>query len=497
MNLQLVATEGRLLNLGSPIGKDLTKLFQTYIDQVKAIDSNKAKRKFIRSKSDDIRTSLEKIYTKHLKITPEVVISYQPNMMFACAMYMQDVNLSLIESSDTMRFRKKHTYGVTMSVKKIMERYDELEKMYDPETQSFTVSQLPRYMTYQFYFDPFVAFSIHGCVEASLRNLTAREVTAIMLHELGHMLYGYENLHYWESNAHELDTIIKTSYDSCETLNQKIKFIKELHKEIKVKRKKPTTKEFDMMVKNLPDNAKDNPETKKQCDIVLSHIRDASITGLIYALIVMALTGIETLFAGGYKEKRGETLEHADTKTLAEQYADKFAVRSGYGPDLMSGLELLTQAIHANPYSAWIRGNIATRVFWLYVMLSYRIVPNMFKNLKPYEVHYVRLRSMSREILKNLRTANLSDGEKEFILQQYDKSQKQLHSLWNLLNFPDAIKWVSEVILFSIAPIPMYQLFVNGKIDKRYGRMFKALQELSIAKSRYGQTKLELAMNKK
>lgn len=402
----------------SPFRKELIALFQEQIDFANDTkfdhEGELRDRKFVENSIFDNwvkngAPKFAKIVTKYTGLSIQKIhslgkLAETPSLMYAVCLDIGGINTDAailqqqrMTGNDNGDFNRKNTRE-QLAKMKLADIFDKknskLNVKSDADKKKATISAV--------YFDVSSSF----CMEYFVGNgdkgrsmcFTAEELTAIMMHEIGHAMTTIERfgdayahidrLHRWEVTASNVRDI--------EGAKEVLKQIKEALPEVKKAAKS-----------NFSDDSVINTRYTQLVGLTekvtasLSQVIEGGDAGPFKTFIKMFFLGLAALvmtFAYLYllpfiisvfftdvfqfanyivkhhsnEDKIGDskTSDHAvnsNNKFQAERWADEFSTRHGCGPDLITGLSKITQICEAygNPFNVFIlRNGNSNSIIW-------------------------------------------------------------------------------------------------------------------------------------
>lgn len=277
----------------------------------------------------------------------------------------------------------------------------------------------------------------------TLSNLTARELLACILHEIGHNFdeSGYHMLNYHMTNILNLGLCtIKEKYKNMDYVNkQKERYDKQIKKENN---------------KYYNNTARRKKESKRY----LENIKNNEKVKGIFHFIMFPCTALGFLFYDVLFAPLTQTVTLAGKKS--EIFADSFATAYGYGTDLITALQKLSKVKkYYNPKSGIAKffqdfGQLQTEIFSAFndvhgtnqercMECKRKLMDDLKKNDFPPE--------LKQELLNEIESLNKKYKE----LRSFSESERMvLCTIWRKING----------IIFRGRPAIFHRLFKSNKV---------------------------------
>jgi hypothetical protein len=417
--------------LGSKLGKALEEVFQNVIDYrdrllAKGYKYNLELCKKVydyASRTYKLELVLKDVIKKHANINIyNVMIEYNfvkgLSGVFATIPMDLGATVSNFTDIDTYIDMMEVTAGKkTLNNIKDMDEYVEIEKYMKYVDGSIdlkagtlkpgkpiNISLLILDFNMAFLSEAFVSYIASSKRRNSI--FTAREITAIILHEIGHTMSIIENSYNLYYQFFKINEIIKYKQkyeDKTVTIKNFLKNKDRIRDIIKSFGKNESS-----ILLGVYDKLMAAIKTLQDIDVNFDPNNLSMMGRVIYILTVSILVQLAPLFALGllmalsfyisflvtepeFLHVSGKT---SDTKVTRrnwfhhERAADEFAIRHGYGPELNSGLEKLINMMHASPFTlfgisidALIPNVIKQNVIMGIILIGYDLIRSPLVNL--------------------------------------------------------------------------------------------------------------------
>lgn len=416
---------------GSPLAKDLCTIFQNGIDhRLTYTDTAKMVTGMVQYTNQKIAPAVIACVFKHTGMRMlQFVCSESLDFGFACVQFFGD-KMGFVEYDIALRYSGiatetiLHDYmrenGMPIKTADDMKR---LANALNTTTCMFTNPYKDKYKcSFSLYFDPYAAFLLDIVGHKSVAPLTADEITAIVLHEIGHFV---------TTLARGADAYLKTELYTTST----IKFLKDASPVEKIK--------YAQMV--LPEYRLNAPVTTKLLEQitdaysrgsialdVLGGIVSVVLTGIILA-IGCTCHGVSMLFdmvipPDSFSVRPGNKASDLDglpkQVRYPEELADAYVSKHGLGNALARAVSKLGECSSRIGFGSMYLSNKACGV--LYAMNAFPLLAvGLFFNgditeENTHEKDQSRIARIARETRQVFKDAELSPSERKFYLSAYE-----------------------------------------------------------------------------
>jgi hypothetical protein len=343
---------------------------------------------------------------------------------------------------------------------------------------------------------------------------TYEEMTAIILHEVGHVISSIENLskyvYFTDLTKYMVRSIKKEDVgEISKKLDDKLKTMEDDIKEGKYIVTKKDISAIRRFLFNIVDALRFIPDNTplKHIDNLLSTIVILLANAFIYIFIMIVFLTIKTLvpifdkgedyFRITSKDKRSDETLSNRNKYNIERRADEYVSRHGMGAHLASGLNKLMDfmilknaskmgavAFHKANHHSWLLKTTLGGISFIENSLGTNNIP-----ITTYEDIYARLQRMAQNnmaLFKNkdldpqIRNTYLADTEK--IMAIIEKKRKQISRKINV---------VTDYLIPLSLPANLLSIATTGRLAEDYEKLFKELENLTNNKVYYQATKIQ------
>lgn len=492
---QIVKSMTPVLKTGDALGQEIEALFQIVSDKKESISINEpGTRKRVTEESFQyIIADLEKIIKRHLNL--DISIKYLSDSKTCGVVTIPNSSLLTI-GRDIDHIRLYHTSNTNPKTAsdliKIMEavRRDEVV---DPERL------IKKYFKFELIYDIVGFMCCRSEYNENLSELTAGEVTADILHELGHAI---NNLRRVGSIRSKLE-VAKTHYQyfiENSSNEEKQKLASHLIQVEKTKKQSdPTTigmlEAIPVEIKQADDNSDKASNVKsffKTIVDIWGVLLASTINNFVIILINdMEATGTHKQYIGKdnipFIDQTAQTFKelgvlddlpgHRREFQKSEIEADSFAIKHGYGHHLSSAT---LKVIALNRYTSGAyqrKSKTAYNMSMVYGFIYTVCLPDFEGRL--YEDVGQRIKTNKLELIKYLKT----NGDNPKLVQMYLRSLDLMES--SLLKAEALIKRRNRVAIIRrmftfMSPGWLYKVLISGSF---YDEISKFMQHVETLKN--------------
>lgn len=522
----------------SQLGRDLESIFQDVLDYKESIDYGK------RETTDDAKRlfKIEQVYNYAVKnLVPNFKDVLEQDIGLTCkkirivggnangltgAMAVV-VDLSGMSSGFDTNISKAVGKPIVApesdKQKEAAALFGELADCIDLETSRVTEKQLSdgRIITIPcVYMDVNTMFLMEEFVPASVAEpLTAKEMAAIYLHEIGHVMTIMEHA----ADIYVVTERIKKfagNKRNFETLDEIDTYINYIDKKVipKLKQRVKTMKLDGVLtteiviilnsllnllsailagIRLLTRGASSGVNfSYNVVSLLLVPLNLAcSLIGTTVAGIFLILTNAATLcFASNYYDESTKTYKSSDRKNtrnnsfLLERWADEFAIRHGYGDALISALDKIRGAFD---YSNIVSGRssfIAHSSFLWGIMSLFIWASSKYGNIvgkicktPTYEDDYYRARRILQGMKQRFKEENIPELQCDALLTQLETAEKKVASMKAVEN-TTIIEMLGNIFDNIVDPITWIEMLKDGKMNRDFAILQNKLDDISSNK---------------
>ena len=525
----LPSSEAIDFQMSSNLGKALTDLFQSVIDYRENIDYGLEDREESRTY---IRISRVYGYFKD-KIAKKFIDVVEKE----CGLIIRKLHLD----ADPLQYGIDFTYATTIVFDSVYDAFEmidaetatdhsrysrnganELEEVcnnLDLHKSKLTTPYFgkgkKRKIDCEMWFSVSSAFLMKDLV-VDTEYFTARELTAIMMHEIGHMMsiieHSANTYHSWSraqnwlkisKDASDLNYIF-SSFDKYKVM------IDGLLKEFSSYKFDPTISKYITNILGIAksicsswsDHTCEEIEESSSFGSTIVHAVQSSIRtgelilrigGLIVTMAFRAVIDIVAdalflwtaglpawfyhLFKYGYvdrnklEHKSSDTLPNENNVFLLERWADEFVARHGYGADVASALNKLDDAfrkveIGGNSYSyAFRNSGCASVLVAVATFMHDKLSFLAYFDPIGYENQYQRNLRLLQDMYGVFRDEHISPTYKDYWIHQIQRCKESVEASKKMLD-TDLGKSIGNALTYLLSPAKIYHLFTDANLAK-------------------------------
>lgn len=530
-----VALEAIEFQINTKFADSIRDVYQNIINYREAQRGNRnIVRDVIEYAADTMDKEFPKIWKQYINLSLKgISFSQCPTFFFAmCPHIGSDKDLAKIADSATGN--QHYSSNIDFSNK----TYEEIKKVaasFDRKKGRIGVTQaLKRDIYMDFYFDPYVAFLTKDTLNVNLDYMTAEELTAITLHEVGHMMSLLEHCADMYFNL-SLNIKIANSFAKTAPLPEKLKAVKEIIK----------NKQF---AASLSENGKLKPQEAdaavKAADTMINFDKDdnyndssysfwTTILNFFITAVYMAYTVIGWFWSpitsfifqlvqdlsiawtrdfiqkGGVNDPKYS--DYMANKTVAfnwERWADEYVTRYGYGSHLNSGLTKLFDFMHKTQMfsgmndkgvDVWIR-NSSMPMYLSFVMssfISFVMGGNLDDGFGIYESQIDRLKRVIQDTANVFKRNDLPQEVMEKYLVEFERCKKSLDDVGAVRRCEHLFAIVHRCIMSFVDPVQLGNRLFRGNIKAEYAQLANDIDDLKSNQLFYNAAKINSILNKR
>ena len=523
----------------SQLGKDLEAVFQKVLDYKETID-------YSRCGPSDEEKRMYKIDQVHKFVAEntakEFMAVLKKDVGFGCKkVYVSGGDQTGI--SDDMAIcldisNMLNGYYINMSkatgnplnitetdkVKEASERFAELADCIDLEKSHLKKTKLkdgtPIYVT-AVYMAANTLFLMEEFVPESVtKPLTAREMAAIYLHEIGHAMTVIEHSADLFATFERMKSFVGNKKNNFKTIKEADDYVNFLDKKVMPNLKATVKKLTDdgiligymaayiLLPLNLLFSILDGLRNITRGSSTLVNIPYNTLalilpvfsvvtnllTAIITAISIMLsnarlLAFVDTYYNDDHGSKKSSDRKNTRNNSfLIERWADEFATRHGYGKDLVFALDKITAAFKYTSV-VWGRdaflahsgliGNVMSIFVWI-SSKYYDFVGKLCKTPR-YEDDFYRARRILQNMKQRFKEEKLPNTQCDELLKQLDETEQKLSSLKNVEN-TSVMEVLGNIIDNTIDPLTWIEMLKDGKMNRDFAILQNKLDDISSNK---------------
>jgi hypothetical protein len=445
---------------------------------------------------------------KETNITIKQIITIAPENaqgLFAIDLSLDNIE-DVIDAKDTLTGEK--SYKDIKSTNSLDELLSVAED-FDPANSKLSTGKISkeREVFATIYFDVGSAFLMNE-LTPNIESLTSEEITAIMMHEIGHMMSFIENINNMTYLGQYVTNSVNNLTDSKDLVSQ-------FHKNYKVLKAKINelgkSKAISNKVENLLNKALDvvyyfDKENKNRFIGNAIKLLIGSTIKIIILIILFAtkravfLRFVATIYSQIFtyhlvssyivtkglkqKEKTGDDIFTSRNKYYFERIADEFVSRHGMGSYLATGLQKIISFMNTLQATSGVTTSpeLATNKLVKYYLVTMTFVNNASAldteiSCSGYEVEIDRIGRLlennmaafkNRDLPNNVKDRYIKDTEQLMVALKVSKSQVD----------KTISKVVSDYLLMIRSGDILYETLRTGRLSKDMEKLLNKMDRL-------------------
>lgn len=369
-----------------------------------------------------------------------------------------------------------------------IERYKALEAVWDPDSAKMNTvfndngNNVKKYVNVRFMFDTICAYFLEhfNVVDKNRSGLTAEEITAIVLHEIGHVntLIERTTKTVYLAKQFSEDRTIFTKKMTFEEMLSSADDLKNKSKDLNNKTLNTALEVSKSSIERLKELSEDRKTTigRLFASLIFSTLElGKTILALIKSLVIRFTFTGTCIDIGIYTAalirrkmsrvngiKTGDVIGTFNNDTQMERWADEFVVRHGRGDALASGLSKLIVFLKSIPtfsmtsynsfYFSKLANLLSTTIFSAVNILSYNYPP------LTYDEDTVRLRKIKEDCQAVFKDKHLPASIRDYALIQLERAdkayieftKKKYNPLVKAVAFVAAIASMNIMVLYKL-----------------------------------------------
>jgi hypothetical protein len=498
----------------SPFAKELTELFQSVIDYknklIAAGDTKDLIPKVIRFHQTNVPKRYSAIVYKHtgLKVS-KFVSSPSPDGGFACCIKTgEGIRGAVIRELSISGYSGEAVvFDSASTVDDTIRALNELTSLYDTNADKLTHNTFALGKTSfdifcHIYFCPFVAYMNKEAVSILNQSLTAEEVTAVQLHEIGHTLTTIEHAADILRRHTRVLEKIAIKVDTSSSVEDTMHYLEMLNNSVRTATSKHKSGEIDKAIE-AADVIMELPKQSSlggRCTAVILTLAGCAadilwnahriILKRLWIMFMADSYKLKDLHAG-YKEKRSDLLKVAGDKALCERYADEYVARHGYARHQISGLQKLYASVYNEiPISEMIESTMVHRVYKAFTTIRQLLTAWDETGYGTYEPELKRAESMQVDVLKTMKLrvpASLAD----FFIEDFEATREAYKKAVSDREAMSKLVHINTVVTYCASVPHLTKLLLTGNIDSNYQKLMDAIKHLNSSELYYHAAKLD------
>lgn len=509
-----------------------------YQDIINYRESQRGNKHIVRDVIEYAETKMtsqfSKLWKQHLGFKlGHVSLCNSPTFMFAMQPIMGS-DKELAKVIDAMTGNALYASNLDFS-KKTYEEVKKVAASFDRKKGRVGVSTyLKKDLTMNFFFDPYVAFLTKDTLNVNLDYFTAEELTAITLHEVGHMMSLLEHCADMFYNV-SLNIAIAKSFAKTAPISEKVKAVKEYLKDKNAAKTLAENSKLKPQQADAANKTAENMDNFRKEDnyndsswsfwtTILNFFLSAlyfayTVIGWIYSpvssFILQLIQDIGIAWSRDYTQKGGYNVpkysDYLANKTTAfnwERWADEYVTRYGYGSHLNTGLNKLFDTMskvqlfsgmNEKGVDTWIR-NSSIPMALSYVMhytYSFILGGNLDDGFGIYESQIDRMKRVIQDTANVFKRMDLPQEVMDLYIEEFEKCQKSMDNVGVMRRCEHLWALVQRCIMSFVDPIQLGNRLLRGNIKAEYAQLANDIDELKSNQLYYNAAKLNSILNRR
>lgn len=396
---------------------------------------------------------------------------------------------------------------------KSMQEFMEVSKNFDTTTGKITNNKYgtDKKISVKMYFDALYAYCLHDFMSKHLvEPLTASELAAVMLHEIGHALTVVEragDYYFQQRRLTEHLNYVKQNEDVVDIVEDIYPVLKAGLKEL-VKNKDLNGKHIAFLnraldtVKKATDSLQDiPPDTSITIISAIKMILKtlimaiASMVLVFYQFTLICKLGAEMTASMRLSEsfrvdKTSDTFSTAHNLRFMERMADEFVSRHGASAPLASGLSKLFKGYLSigSIDSVTIRESFIFSLYFKLIGTIFRMIFGIIPNYT-YEENYERLKRIAQNAITPLKQNDIPTWLRKDLIEDYElvlATTKDYKGIWDT----DCMKSFEYLLSCFFNPTMIIRNVTTGNLRRDYEKLSDKIDELMNNKLYYQANKI-------
>ena len=532
-----VATEAIDFQIDTAFADGIRDVYQ---DIINYRESCRGDKKIVKKVLDYADKKMDKEFTRlfkqHLNLTlGHISLSNSITFMFAMQPIMGS-DRTLGKIVDAMTGNSLYSSSIDFS-NKTLEEIKKISMSIDKKKGRVGATTfLKKAISMNFFFDPYVGFLMKDTISIHLDYFTAEELTAITLHEVGHMMSLLE---------HCGDTFFRISLNmkliqglQSAPISEKMKLAREMLNDKDLSRRLSENsglnqKEADAATQTLK-NMSDNFERHKDDNwndsswsfwttilsffvnmyivaqnIILTIFNPFAEFLYTYAFILAIELGRDYVKkGGGNNPKYSDFMANSNTAFNWERWADEYVTRYGYGSHLNNALTKLFNSIkgtnlfqgsNEKGMDTWIR-NSACLLYLSFFMSTFNAIMmggNLDDGCGIYESQIDRLKRVIQDTANVFKRMDLPQEVMDRYILEYENCKKSLDNVSAGRKAEHYLAIFRKIFMSFADPIQLGNRLIRGNIKAEYADLANQIDELKANGLYYNAAKINSIISKR
>ena len=393
-------------------------------------------------------------------------------------------------------------YGLAMDQQRKPKTADdllEIFKAFDLGTGKINLQTKGLQVSAVLFFDPFCAFMPKATIHKTVDEFVPAELTAITLHEVGHVLALVERAADMTFRIEQFKDAV-TTFMKTAPMEEKVKFATEFKEVLPEGESKNIITKVTNKLEELINVNASNPNPAAG---VVSMALSTAILMLCYPITLILATLDRSLtdkmidiVVNNPKYKTSDTPGSINNYVRIERYADEYVGRFGYGASLVSGLnKLRSQSICGliggpNPAEA---AKTSKTAYFMALFMVNTLLP--LYSATSFDLHGTDLQR-AEAALKDLHVFFKQENLPATAIDYYMGEYQKLLQVIKQMKQTGSIRWVElttkafNLLVYVAGPASIWDMIANGRITSECEKMLVDAEKLVKNPMYYTATRL-------
>lgn len=506
----------------SPLATELTMIFQDVIDlRIKLIQEGDPKTvdKVLEYHKKTIPNKFRDIVKKHTGLdVGRFETSKSPTLCYACMLKFGEGDTGWSLAHDAIeRYSGQgpvHADQIPATEEELQKTYQEISKLIDLESGKLKSTKFKfrgkiTYLRYDVFFCAHSAYMAKQTLGDNAEEYTAAEVTAIMLHEIGHMMSLIEHSGDLLRSLQSLTAKVNHS-GIKDPDHQKMSQALSTAASV-VKKFKADDKALDIELKRIAASADSISELPKESNIVARflgviraltkcsfNIMLASIESIVVHVLMPIYSGsvyVPELLAS-FKNKTSDFMMTYGDRAICERYSDEYVAQHGFSAHYVTGSAKYESHVPLLSLGGSGRPGMRESVIVYYIGKFHIFVVGMLTAMDTtgygtYEKELVRYESLLHDILKVFKTTNLPPELVDFYVTDYEETMKAVAHARKMSGVKGKLQEINVFLTQTVSFPHLVKLLTTGNIDTKYQQLMDAVKNINSSVLYYWSSKLD------
>lgn len=513
----IISNEAISFQGASPLAIELTKLFQSVLDYRDSIrkTSKNIKSDVYKFHLKNVVSDFPKIVKKHTGlIVRQFETTRELTFGFMCMLSFGDDaaqgNALSMTAVDKYSGRLTNEWSAVTptSEAEVVKALTDISTKLNKTTgqlaeSSFKIIDTVEDLCCNISFCYISAYLAKDVIHAESQEMTAPELAALMLHEIGHMLSAVEHaadlIRAHGALVESVSVGRQVTVDSsviARAASQGTRKVKSVDKDSLAQLDR-----LDTSASNIEDVETKSGIVGKALSILnvlkltaLGLVKSTVKSIMFRSLALVFGTNMElSKILNMYKTKLSDFMSNFGDNCMVERYADEYVSRHGFAKYQVSVVSKLPKMLAVARFHDVSGARESVLVYQIAKFRTY-VICMMFglgaDTDGSYENEADRALSLMRDVLKVFKTTNLPPELLDFYIKDYEET-KDMVKATKPGGLSDKLMSINIFLTKTLTFPSLIKLIVAGRADSNYVKLMKAAQELSSSELHYYSAKLD------